>query len=88
MRVELKKVQDAFGAYQDADVQVANLIQLAENLQEEGRGLDPILALGQLIGIYEKEIRRSRKKSLSAVRWLTSDAIAREFQTCFKYPVE
>ena len=87
LRVELKKVQDAFGAYQDADVQIASLIQLAEDLQEEGRNLDPILALGQLIGIYEKDIRRSRKKSLSAVRWLTSDLVAREFQSCFKYPV-
>ena len=88
LRIELKKVQDAFGAYQDAEVQVANLIQLAEALQVSASSLDPILALGQLIGIYEKEIRRSRKKSLSAVRWLTSDPAAREFQSCFRYPVD
>ena len=88
LRIELKKVQDAFGAYQDAEVQVANLIQLAEDLQGSVSSLNPILALGQLIGIYEKELRRSRKKSLSAVRWLTSDSTAREFQSCYRYPVD
>lgn len=87
LRIELKKVQDALGAYQDAGVQVANLVQMAEVLQDTGAALNSILALGQLIGIYEKEIRRSRKKSLKAVRWLISDAAVREFQSCFKYPV-
>ena len=88
LRTELKKIQDALGAYQDAVVQVASLIHMAENLQDTGSELKPILALGQLIGRYEKEIRRSRKKSLKAIRWLTGDAAAREFQRCFKYPVE
>lgn len=88
IRMELKNVQDALGAYQDAQVQVSNLIRLAGDLQDSGARVDPILALGQLIGIYEKEIRRSRKKSISAVHWLTSDSTAREFQSCFKYPVE
>jgi CHAD domain-containing protein len=88
LRTELKRVQDAFGAYQDADVQITKLIQLAGDLQESGSGLEPILALGQLIGVYEKEIRRARKRSLSAVRWLTSESTAREFQSCFKYSVE
>ena len=88
LRVELKNVQDALGAFQDAGVQVANLIQMAEILQDSETNLKTILALGQLIGIYEKEIRRSRKKSLKAVRWLISEPAAREFQSCFKYPVE
>ena len=88
LRVELKNVQDALGAFQDAGVQVSNLIQMAEVLQDRGTNLKSILALGQLIGIYEKEIRRSRKKSLKVVRWLISDPAAREFQSCFKYPVE
>lgn len=88
IRIELKKVQDALGAYQDAQVQVASLVQLAGELQEAGRGPSPILALGQLIGGYEKEIRRSRKNSLVAVHWLNSDSTAREFQSCFRYPVE
>ena len=88
VRGELKNVQDALGAYQDTEVQVANLIQLAGDLQRSRSSVDPILALGQLIGIYEKEIRRCRKRSLKAVRWLTGDPAVREFQSCFKYPVE
>ena len=88
VRSELKSVQDDLGAYQDAEVQVAKLIQLGGDLQGSGSSVDPILALGQLIGIYEKEIRRYRKRSLKAVCWLTGDSAAREFQSCFKYPVE
>lgn len=88
LRLELKSIQDALGAYQDAEVQVSNLIRLAGDLQESGSGVDPILALGQLIGIYEKDIRSSRKNSLRAVRWLMSDSTVREFQSCFKYPIE
>jgi CHAD domain-containing protein len=88
LRVELKKVQDALGAFQDADVQIANLIQMADTLQDSERSLNSVLALGQLIGSYEKELRRSRKASLQAVRWLTSDHAARDFQGCFMYPVE
>lgn len=88
LRVELKNVQDAFGAFQDAEVQVTNLIHLAGILQGSEGSLNSILALGQLIGIYEREIRRARKRSLMAVRWLTSDPAARQFQSCFKYPVE
>jgi CHAD domain-containing protein len=88
VRSELKTVQDELGTYQDAEVQVAKLVQLAGDLQGSGSGLEPILALGQLIGIYEKEIRQCRKRSLKVVRWLTGDPAAREFQSCFKYPVE
>lgn len=88
LRVELKNVQDALGAYQDTEVQVTSLIHLSGALQDMGSTVEPILALGQLIGIYEKEIRRFRKKSLKVIRWLTSDPTAREFQSCFKYPVE
>jgi len=88
VRGELKKVQDALGRFQDADVQVASLIQLAKDLQSTEINVEPFLALGQLVGIYEKEIRRGRKTSLKAVRWLASDAVAREFQSSFKYPIE
>jgi CHAD domain-containing protein len=88
LRVELKKVQDALGAFQDAEVQVANLIQMAEILQEGDSSLHSVLALGQLIGSYEKEIRRSKRESLKAVRWLISDPAARDFQSCFMYLVD
>lgn len=88
LRVELKKVQDALGAFQDAEVQVANLIQMAELLQDEGSGLHSVLALGQLIGTYEKQIRFSKRESLKAVRWLISDPTARDFQSCFMYLVD
>lgn len=88
VRNEIRAVQDDLGAYQDAEVQVTKLVQLAGELQSSGSSVEPILALGQLIGIYEKEIRRCRKKSLRAVRWLTGDQAAREFQSCFQYPVE
>lgn len=88
VRSGLKNVQDALGAYQDAEIQVAKLVQLAGDLQGSGSSVDSILALGQLIGIYEKEIRRSRKRSLKTVHWLTGDPAAREFQSCFQYPVD
>lgn len=84
----LKGFQDALGSYQDAEVQIQSLSQLALDLQVSGSEIEPILALGQLIGIYEKEFRRARKRSLTAIHWLVSDPTAREFQSCFQYPVE
>ncbi len=84
----LKSFQDALGSYQDAEVQILSLTQLALDLQESGSEVEPILALGQLIGIYEKEFRRTRKRSLTSIHWLVSDPTAREFQSCFQYPVE
>ena len=88
VRTGLKNVQNALGAYQDAAVQITNLTRLAEGLHQSGSGIDPFLALGQLIGVYEKELRRCKKESRKTIRWLTSDATAREFQSCFKYPVK
>lgn len=84
----LKGFQDALGAFQDAEIQVHSITELAKELAETGAEIESILALGQLIGIYEKELRRSRKKSLAAINWLTSDSTAREFQSCYKYAVK
>lgn len=84
----LKGFQDALGGYQDAEIQVHALTELAKELAQTGTEVEPILALGQLIGIYEKELRRGKKKALVAIHWLTSDPTAREFQSCFKYAVK
>jgi CHAD domain-containing protein len=83
----LKGFQDALGGFQDAEVQILSLTQLGFELQASGSEVESVLALGQLIGIYEKEFRRSRKRSLTAIRWLVADGTAREFQSCFQYPV-
>jgi CHAD domain-containing protein len=88
LRTGLKAVQDAFGAYQDADVHRKNMLNLAEESHQAGVPLETILALGQMLGLIEKQARRSKKKSLKQVRWLVSDATARSFQSCFQYPVK
>ena len=84
----LKGFQDALGGFQDAEIQICSLTQLAKELTGTGIEVESILALGQLIAIYEKELRRGRKKSLAAIRWLISDSTAREFQSCFKYALK
>lgn len=88
LRIGLKAVQDAFGAYQDADVQREHLLTIALELHQSGTTGETILALGQVLGIIEKNLRRSKKECLRQTRWLVGDATARSFQSCFQYPVE
>ncbi len=88
LRTGLKSVQDAFGAFQDAEVQAINLRSLAGELHQLGVSTDTMLALGQLLGTLEKKQRQSKKACLKQVRWITEDPTARAFQSCFQYPVE
>ncbi len=88
LRTGLKAVQDAFGAFQDAEVQAINLRSLAGELHQLGVSTDTVLALGQLLGTLEKMQRQSKKSCIKQVRWITADATARAFQSCFQYPVE
>jgi len=88
LRTGLKTVQDAFGAYQDTDVQMERLLEVANELHSSRQSAETLLALGQLIGILEKKLRRSKKDSLRQVRWLVGDSTARLFQSCFQYPVD
>jgi CHAD domain-containing protein len=88
LRTGLKAVQDAFGAYQDADVHRTNMLRLAEESHRSGESLETILAMGQMLGLIEKQARRSKKASLRQVRWLVSEATARSFQSCFQYPAK
>ncbi len=87
LRTGLKTVQDAFGAFQDAEVQTINLRSLAGELHQLGVSTDTILALGQLLGTLEKKQRQSKKSCIKQVRWITEDATARAFQRCFQYTV-
>jgi CHAD domain-containing protein len=87
LRTGLKTVQDAFGAFQDAEVQAINLRSLAGELHQLGVSTDTMLALGQLLGILEKKQRQSKKACIKQVRWITEDPTARVFQSCFQYPV-
>jgi CHAD domain-containing protein len=87
LRTGLKSVQDAFGAFQDADVQRERLLEVASELNQAGASTETLLALGQLIGILEKKIKQSKKNCLRKVRWFVSDPTARSFQACFQYPV-
>ncbi|MCJ7717380.1 MAG: CHAD domain-containing protein [Anaerolineales bacterium] len=88
IRTKLKTVQDAFGAFQDAEIQLAKVSLLAEELYQQGGSYKTMLALGQLVGILEKKWRQSKKACLVQVRWITEDATARSFQSCFQYPVD
>ena len=88
LRTGLKTVQDAFGAFQDAEVQAINLRSLAGELYQLGVPTDTMLALGQLLGTLEKKQRKSKKACIKQVRWITEDATARAFQSCFQYPVD
>jgi CHAD domain-containing protein len=87
LRTGLKTVQDAFGAYQDAEVQEITIRSLAGELYQQGAPIDTLLILGQLVGYLEKKGRQNKKVCLRQVRWITEDATGRAFQTCFQYPV-
>ena len=87
LRTGLKGVQDAFGAFQDAEVQATQLRSLAAELHQTGIPADTLLALGQLLIFLEDKGKRSKKACLKGVRWITEQSTARTFQTCFQYPV-
>ena len=88
IRTRLKAAQDAFGAFQDAEIQAAKVCMLSEELNKQGESTNTMLALGQLIGFLEKKQRQSKKACLVQVRWIIEDATARSFQGYFQYPVE
>ena len=88
LRTGLKGVQDAFGAFQDAEVQADQLRILAGELHLAGAAADTLLALGQLLVFLEDKGKRSKKNCLKGARWITDDATARLFQACFQYPVK
>jgi len=88
LRTGIKIVQDAFGAYQDTDVQYERLLGIANELHQNGTSVESPLALGQLLGVLEKRLKINKKNSLRQTRWLVGDATARSFQSCFQYPVE
>ncbi len=87
-RTKLKAVQDAFGAFQDAEIQTVKVCLLSEELHQQGESTNAMLALGQLIGTLEKKQRQCKKSCLVQVRWIIEDTTARFFQSYFKYPVE
>ena len=88
LRNTLKSVQDVFGTFQDAEMQAHTLRILAGELASGGDSVDTLLALGHLLGILEKQISRGKKNCQKKARWLISDANARLFQSCFRYPVD
>ena len=88
LRRGLKTVQDAFGVFQDAEVQASNIRSLAGELHQQGVGANTILALGQLLGTLEKIHRKSKRTCIKQIRWITKDATARDFQIRFQFPVE
>ncbi len=88
LRGGLKSVQDTFGRYQDTGVQAAKLQDLAAELHQAGTSAETMLALGQLLGVLEGRLRKYKKRCLKQTLWLTSDATARAFQSCFMYPVD
>ena len=88
LRTGLKTVQDAFGAYQDADVQTLKIEQLALELHQAGETAETLLAMGQLLTILDKKAKRSKKDCLRQTHWVVADTTVRIFQSCFQYPVE
>ena len=55
LRTGLKTVQDAFGSFQDAEVQELNIRSLVGELHQQGAPIDTLLTLGQLLGCLEKK---------------------------------
>ena len=49
LRRGLKNVQNAFGAFQDAEVQANQLKDIANELFLDGASVDTLLSLGQLL---------------------------------------
>lgn len=88
LRGGLKSVQDTFGAFQDTDVQVEKLKALADELYQEGASVEAMLAIGLLLGVLEGKQKKSKKRCLRQTRWLISEGTARNFQSCFMYPVD
>jgi CHAD domain-containing protein len=88
LRAGLKSVQDIFGEFQDTDVQAGKLHDLAVELHRDGANPETLLAIGQLMGLLESRLRKSKKRCLRQLRWLISDSVARNFQSCFLYPVD
>lgn len=88
LRSALKSVQDVFGSFQDAEIQAHHLKELAVEMADEGADVDTLLALGQLLGVIEKQLSRGKKKCLKKALWIISDANAWVFQSCFQYPVD
>ena len=88
LRRGLKKVQDAFGAFQDAEIQANQLQIFADELFQAGASVNTLLSLGQLLFSLEKKGRQSKKACLKQVNWILEDTTARAFQTYFQYPVE
>ncbi len=88
LRTDLKNVQDVFGAFQDADIQKGKIVDLGLELQQTVVPAETLLAMGMLLGILGKIIKRSKKQCLRQIRWIAGDSAARTFQSCFQYPVE
>ena len=88
LRRGLKNVQDAFGAFQDAEVQANQLQGFADDLHRDGASVNTLLSLGQLLFSLEKKGRQSKKACLKQVNWILEDSTARAFQTYFQYPVK
>ncbi|QJD31452.1 CHAD domain-containing protein [Methylococcus geothermalis] len=57
---QLKKLQDVLGEFQDASVQRARLLTLAELMRQEGQPVEALLAVGVLVGSMEQRQSRCR----------------------------
>jgi hypothetical protein len=58
---QLKKLQDILGEFQDAAVQRARLLRLAEAMRQDGQPLETLLAMGVLVGHMERRQSRCRE---------------------------
>jgi len=88
LRTGLRAVQDAFGSFQDTDVQTDKVEQIALELHTAGESPETLLAIGQLLAVLEKRKRRYKKECLRQTHWFVGDSTARNFQSCFQYPVK
>jgi CHAD domain-containing protein len=79
----MKRVQDAFGHYQDKQVQLRITETFMVESQKSGLSVDSILALNRLVGVLEAGIEKDRKRCLRQARWLISETTSRRFRSCF-----
>lgn len=83
----LKKALDDFGHFQDLETQMGQLNEYAHALYgKPGVTVDTILALGQLIDLFQQQHVAVQNDCLVQVGWIVSEKTALRYQRCFAIP--
>jgi CHAD domain-containing protein len=81
---ELKALQDNLGAFQDDQVQAANLRAFADDLSRGGAGPEALVAIGQLVAHHERTSAAARAEFASRFGAFDRPAARRRFDRLFR----